>query len=123
MTTRSPPFMADSWAQMPTMVQLALVAASGFWRWRFRGGALAAAHTAFWGSIIDWLAAEQADARAASPADGALREGFRAGRIKGVDAGSGIAKIGSRSPAAPARCSTSCRCRSPSSGRSARSAS
>lgn len=55
--------------------RMALVAASGFWRWRFRGGALAAAHTAFWGSIIDWLAAEQADARAASPADGALREG------------------------------------------------
>lgn len=52
-----------------------LVPAAGFWRWRFRGGAPAAAHSAFWGSIIDWLAAERADNRAASPADGAVREG------------------------------------------------
>ena len=52
-----------------------LVPASGFWRWRFRGGAPAAAHSAFWGSVIDWLAAERADNRAASPADGAIREG------------------------------------------------
>ena len=52
-----------------------VVAASGFWRWRFRGGASAAAHSAFWGSVIDWLAAERADNRAASPADGAVREG------------------------------------------------
>jgi len=52
-----------------------LVAASGFWRWRFRGGAPAAAHSAFWGSAIDWLAAERADNRSASPADGAVREG------------------------------------------------
>ncbi len=52
-----------------------LVAASGFWRWRFRGGAPAAAHSAFWGSVIDWLAAERADNRAATPADGAVREG------------------------------------------------
>jgi hypothetical protein len=52
-----------------------LVPASGFWRWRFRGGAPAAAHSAFWGSVIDWLAAERADNRAASPADGAVREG------------------------------------------------
>ena len=29
MTTRFPPFMADSWAQRPTIVQLAEVAASG----------------------------------------------------------------------------------------------
>jgi hypothetical protein len=52
-----------------------VVPASGFWRWRFRGGAPAAAHSAFWGSVIDWLAAERADNRAASPADGAVREG------------------------------------------------
>jgi hypothetical protein len=52
-----------------------LVPASGFWRWRFRGGAPAAAHSAFWGSVIDWLASERADNRAASPADGAVREG------------------------------------------------
>ena len=52
-----------------------VVPSSGFWRWRFRGGRLAAAHSAFWGSVIDWLAAERADNRAASPADGAVREG------------------------------------------------
>jgi hypothetical protein len=52
-----------------------VVPASGFWRWRFRGGAPAAAHAAFWGSNIDWLAAERADRRSASPADGAIREG------------------------------------------------
>ena len=52
-----------------------VVAASGFWRWRFRAGASAAAHSAFWGSVIDWLAAERVDNRAASPADGAVREG------------------------------------------------
>jgi hypothetical protein len=32
-------------------------------------------HSAFWGSVIDWLAAEQVDARAASPALAAVREG------------------------------------------------
>jgi hypothetical protein len=52
-----------------------VVPASGFWRWRFRGGSPSAVHAAFWGSVIDWLAAERADNRAASPADGAVREG------------------------------------------------
>jgi hypothetical protein len=52
-----------------------VVPAAGFWRWRFRGGAPAAAHSAFWGSVIDWLAAERADRRSATPADGAVREG------------------------------------------------
>lgn len=52
-----------------------VVAASGFWRWRFRGGAAATVHSAFWGSVIDWLAAEQVDARAASPALASVREG------------------------------------------------
>ena len=55
--------------------RVVLVAASGFWRWRFRGGAAAAVHSAFWGSVIDWLAAERADPRAASPAEGSVREG------------------------------------------------
>jgi hypothetical protein len=55
--------------------RVVLVPASGFWRWRFRSGAPAAAQSAFWGSIIDWLAAERADNRSASPADGAVREG------------------------------------------------
>jgi hypothetical protein len=54
-----------------------LVPAAGFWRWRFRGGAGATVHAAFWGSVIDWLAAERADARAASPAAAAFRSGER----------------------------------------------
>ena len=32
-------------------------------------------HSAFWGSVIDWLAAEQVDARAASPVLASVREG------------------------------------------------
>lgn len=55
--------------------RVVVVPAAGFWRWRFRSGAPAAAHSAFWGSIIDWLAAERADNRAATPSDGAVREG------------------------------------------------
>lgn len=49
--------------------------ASGFWRWRFRGGAGNDAFTAVWGSILDWLAGERFDARAAFPVQGAVRAG------------------------------------------------
>lgn len=52
-----------------------VVAASGLWRWRFRGGAAADAFTALWGSIFDWLAAERADRRAAVPDERSLRAG------------------------------------------------
>lgn len=52
-----------------------VVGATGFWRWRFRGGAAATVHAAFWGSVIDWLAAERPDARAASPVAASVREG------------------------------------------------
>ena len=55
--------------------RIVLVGASGLWRWRFRGGAAATVHAAFWGSVIDWLAAGRADARAASPAAAFVREG------------------------------------------------
>ena len=51
------------------------VAASGLWRWRFRGGAGSDAYAALWGSIFDWLAAERRDVRAAVPEEGALRAG------------------------------------------------
>ncbi|MDQ6887122.1 MAG: hypothetical protein M3068_07475 [Gemmatimonadota bacterium] len=54
-----------------------VVGASGFWRWRFRGGATADAYAALWGSIFDWLAAERTDARAAIPAVGVVRAGER----------------------------------------------
>src|SRR5262249_2412049 len=35
--------------------RVAIVAASGLWRWRFRGGVASDAFTALWGSIFDWL--------------------------------------------------------------------
>jgi hypothetical protein len=49
--------------------------ASGSWRWKFRGGASAAAYDALWGGILDWLAAERRDPRAAAPVSGLLRAG------------------------------------------------
>ena len=52
-----------------------VVRASGFWRWRFRGGVAADAYAALWGGIFDWLAAERPDARPAIPADSVLRAG------------------------------------------------
>lgn len=55
--------------------RVAIVAASGLWRWRFRGGVASDAFTALWGSIFDWLAAERADRRAAVPDDRVLRAG------------------------------------------------
>jgi hypothetical protein len=51
------------------------VTGSGFWRWRFRGGASADAYSALWGGIFDWLAAERADRRGAVPEENALRAG------------------------------------------------
>ena len=55
--------------------RVVVVGASGFGRWRFRGGASADAFAAIWGSIVDWLAAGRRDARAAVPAEGVLRAG------------------------------------------------
>jgi hypothetical protein len=51
------------------------VTGSGFWRWRFRGGASADAYAALWGGIFDWLAAERSDRRGAVPDDASLRSG------------------------------------------------
>jgi hypothetical protein len=55
--------------------RVAIVTASGLWRWRFRGGVSSDAFTALWGSIFDWLAAERADRRAAVPDERLLRAG------------------------------------------------
>ncbi|MEO7086995.1 MAG: hypothetical protein ABI442_05695 [Gemmatimonadaceae bacterium] len=52
-----------------------IVAASGLWRWRFRGGVSSDAFTALWGSIFDWLAAERADRRGAVPDERLVRAG------------------------------------------------
>lgn len=55
--------------------RVAVVAAAGLWRWRFRGGVAADAFTAFWGGIFDWLAAERADRRAAVPDERVVHAG------------------------------------------------
>jgi hypothetical protein len=55
--------------------RVAVVTASGTWRWRFRGGVAADAHAALWGGIFDWLAAERPDPRGAVPATGVIRAG------------------------------------------------
>jgi hypothetical protein len=55
--------------------RVVLVTGSGFWRWRFRGGASADAFAALWGGIFDWLAAERADRRGAVPEATLVRSG------------------------------------------------
>jgi len=55
--------------------RVVVAGASGFWRWRFRGGEGSDAFTAVWGSVLDWLAGERADVRAAYLADAAVRAG------------------------------------------------
>ncbi|GJG87670.1 hypothetical protein tb265_28510 [Gemmatimonadetes bacterium T265] len=63
---------------------LAVVAAGGFWRWAFRGGAGASAAPAVWGAVFDWLADEAPGAaRAIAPADAFVRSGARV-RWRGV---------------------------------------
>jgi hypothetical protein len=55
--------------------RIVTVTGSGFWRWRFRGGASADAYAALWGGIFDWLAAERADRRGAVPDEAFVRAG------------------------------------------------
>lgn len=52
-----------------------IVGASGFWRWRVRGGASADAFGALWGGLFDWLSAGRSDARAAVNADPVVHAG------------------------------------------------
>jgi hypothetical protein len=56
--------------------RIAVLGASGLWRWRFRGGTRADAYGAFLGSLYDWLAAGRTDRRAAVPDGGPLRAGL-----------------------------------------------
>ncbi len=55
--------------------RVAVISASGMWRWKFRGGVSGDAFTAFWGSVFDWLAAERADRRAAVADERVVRAG------------------------------------------------
>lgn len=47
--------------------RVAIVPASGFWRWRLRGGRPGDAFDALWGSIFDWVATSRVAGTAASP--------------------------------------------------------
>ena len=71
--------------------RVAVVAAAGLWRWRFRGGVAADAFTAFWGGIFDWLAAERADRRAAVPDERVVHAGEPVRWRKGSAADSVVA--------------------------------
>ena len=55
--------------------RIAVLGASGFWRWRFRGGARSDAFNALFGALYDWLAAGRTDRRAVVPSGDVIREG------------------------------------------------
>lgn len=55
--------------------RVVVVAASGLWRWRFRGGASADAFAALWGGVFDWMAVGGDDRRGAVPVTGWARAG------------------------------------------------
>ena len=55
--------------------RIAVLGASGFWRWRFRGGQRADAYSALFGTLFDWLAAGRSDRRAVVPDAGVFRAG------------------------------------------------
>ena len=56
--------------------RIAVLGASGFWRWRFRGGVRSDAYSAFFGALYDWLAAGRTDRRAVVPDGEPLRAGM-----------------------------------------------
>ena len=56
--------------------RIAVLGASGFWRWRFRGGVRSAAYSALFGALYDWLAAGRSDRRAVVPDGEPLRAGM-----------------------------------------------
>jgi hypothetical protein len=56
--------------------RIAVLGASGFWRWRFRGGVKADAYSALFGALYDWLAAGRTDRRAVVPEGEPLRAGM-----------------------------------------------
>jgi len=56
--------------------RIAVLGASGFWRWRFRGGVKSDAYSALFGALYDWLAAGRTDRRAVVPDGAPLRTGM-----------------------------------------------
>lgn len=82
--------------------RVAVLAASGMWRWRFRGGVRAAAHAAFFGGLYDWLAAGRTDRRAAVPDAVPVRAGMPIRWRRGAPADS-VASVVLVRRGAPAR--------------------
>jgi hypothetical protein len=78
-----------------------IVGASGFWRWRVRGGAGADAFGALWGGLFDWLSAGRTDARAAVSADAVVHAGdpLRWRRGSGDDSVVAVAVVRRGAPA------------------------
>lgn len=56
--------------------RIAVIGASGFWRWRFRGGVRADAYSALFGALYDWLAGGRTDRRAVVPDGDPIRAGM-----------------------------------------------
>ena len=56
--------------------RIAVIGASGFWRWRFRGGVRADAYSALFGALYDWLTGGRTDRRAVVPNGEPLRAGL-----------------------------------------------
>ena len=56
--------------------RIAVLGASGFWRWRFRGGVKSDAYSVLFGALYDWLAAGRTDRRAVVPDGEPLRAGM-----------------------------------------------
>ena len=68
--------------------RIAVLGASGFWRWRFRGGVKSDAYSALFGALYDWLAAGRTDRRAVVPDGEPLRAGMPVRWRRGASADS-----------------------------------
>jgi len=82
--------------------RVAVLAASGFWRWRFRGGQRADAYGALFGTLFDWMAAGRSDRRAVVPDAGVFRAGAPLRWRRGAPADS-VADVVLMRRGAPAR--------------------
>ena len=82
--------------------RVAVLGASGFWRWRFRGGRRADAYGALFGTLFDWLAAGRSDRRAVVPDAGIFRAGAPLRWRRGAPADSVVSLVLTRR-GAPAR--------------------
>ena len=85
--------------------RVAVLGASGFWRWRFRGGVRADAYGALFGALYDWLAEGRSDRRAAVPDATPLRAGMPVRWRRGASADS-VVKVTVRRRNATARVQT-----------------